>query len=165
MNVAEAMISELRREAESTRAVLERVPEDRLDWAPHPKSMSLGQLAMHVALVPRGIAEMLTPLDTEAPVVPRTQARSRAELLSALEEGLGMAADRVATWGEEGLQAIWRMRIDGNVVIEMPRYEMARSLMMNHVYHHRGQLTVYLRLLDVPLPPVYGPTADENPFG
>ncbi|HEX6927448.1 MAG TPA: DinB family protein [Longimicrobiaceae bacterium] len=165
MSLTQKLIAELRREASSTRKVLERVPEDRLDWSPHPKSMSLGQLALHVARLPGGIAELLTPAEVEAPNVPLPAARSRQELLAALQHGVDHAAERFEEWGEGGLEETWKMRIDGRTAIESPRYEMIRSLMMNHIYHHRGQLTVYLRLLEVPLPPVYGPTADENPFG
>jgi len=165
MSLTQKLIAELRREASSTRKVLERVPEDRLDWSPHPKSMSLGQLALHVARLPGGIAELLTPAEVEAPNVPLPAARSLQELLAALQHGVDHAAERFEEWGEGGLEETWKMRIDGRTAIESPRYEMIRSLMMNHIYHHRGQLTVYLRLLEVPLPPVYGPTADENPFG
>lgn len=165
MSLTQKLLAELRREASSTRKVLERVPEDRLDWSPHPKSMSLGQLALHVARLPGGIAELLTPAEVEAPNVPLPAARSRQELLAALQHGVDQAAQRFEEWGERGLEETWKMKIDGRTAIESPRYEMIRSLMMNHIYHHRGQLTVYLRLLEVPLPPVYGPTADENPFG
>lgn len=97
-------------------------------------------------------------------MVPRPEARSRAELLAALEESTPYAAACIEEWGDAGLFADWAMTIAGERVIEVPRIAMVRSLMMNHVYHHRGQLTVYLRLLDVPVPPVYGPTADETPF-
>jgi uncharacterized damage-inducible protein DinB len=165
MTLTESLVSEMQREAKSTRAVLERVPEESLSWTPHPKSLTLGQLAYHVAVVPRGIADLLDPLVSEAPKVPRPEATSRAELLSALEESIAHAVGKLRAWGDEGLRAVWQMTVGGNKVIEAPRLGMVRSLMLNHVYHHRGQLTVYLRLLDVPLPPVYGPTADENPFG
>lgn len=164
MSLARALVAEMQQEAESTRGVLNRVPEDRLSWRPHPKSMSLGELALHVAVVPRGIADLLTPAVAEVPVVPRPEARSRAELLAALEESTAYAAASIEEWGDAGLLADWAMTIAGERVIEVPRIAMVRSLMMNHVYHHRGQLTVYLRLLDVPVPPVYGPTADETPF-
>lgn len=161
---AESLIAELTREAATTRKVLERVPQDRLTWKPHPKSMSLGALALHVAQIPVGIAMLLSELVTEVPTVPLHQPASVDEILAALDEGVPLAAAKLAEWGERGLAAEWRMTLDGNTLLEMPRLGMVRALMLNHGYHHRGQLTVYLRLLDVPLPPVYGPTADESPF-
>jgi uncharacterized damage-inducible protein DinB len=165
MTLADAFVAELKREAATTRSVLERVPEESLSWRPHPKSMSLGVLALHVAALPRGIAELLTPLVAEAPAGRSPQPTSREEILSTLDASIAMAADRIAEWGDEGLREQWQMTIGGETAMTFPRMAMVRSLMLNHAYHHRGQLTVYLRLLDVPLPPVYGPTADENPFG
>jgi uncharacterized damage-inducible protein DinB len=158
------MIAELTREAETTRRVLERVPDDRLSWKPHPKSMSLGQLALHVAQLPLGIAMLVERLTVELPTVPLVEPASRGEILDALERSVAHATERLAAWGDEGLDAPWTLTRDGAALVTMPRGEVLRALMLNHSYHHRGQLTVYLRLLDVPLPPVYGPTADENPL-
>jgi uncharacterized damage-inducible protein DinB len=162
---SEVLATELIRESEATRRVLERVPEDRLSWKPHARSMSLGQLALHVAGVPGGVARLLDQAESAPPVVPLTEAGSRAEVLEALEESVATAADRLRAWGDEGLKEEWRMIANGQVVLAMHRVDMVRSILLNHWYHHRGQLLVYLRLLDVPLPPVYGPTADEDPFG
>lgn len=159
-----ALVAELEAEAETTRAVLERVPEQHLSWAPHERSMTLGQLAMHIAGVPQGIAGLLREVVTEVPTVPLMAARSRAELLSTLATSVEVARDALRSWGDDGLRADWTMTSGGDPLIVRPRLEMVRSLMLNHWYHHRGQLTVYLRLLEVPVPPVYGPTADENPF-
>jgi uncharacterized damage-inducible protein DinB len=164
-SVAGRMIAELTRESRTTRRVLERVPEDRLAWKPHAKSMSLGQLALHLAQLPFGIASLLERLTVDVPNVPLVEPASRREILDALERSVAHATERVTAWGDEGLEATWTLTRDGAVLIAMPRGEALRSLMLNHSYHHRGQLTVYLRLLDVPLPSVYGPTADENPFG
>ncbi|MFL5574485.1 MAG: DinB family protein [Gemmatimonadaceae bacterium] len=163
-NLAGRMIAELNRESEATRRVLERVPEDRLTWKPHAKSMSLGQLALHLAQLPYGIAMLVERLRVEVPTVPLVQPASRREILDALERSVAYATERLTAWGDEDLEAPWTLTRDGAVLIARPRGEMLRTLMLNHTYHHRGQLTVYLRLLDVPLPPVYGPTADENPF-
>jgi uncharacterized damage-inducible protein DinB len=157
----EAIIGELEREGAATRRLLERLPEERLSWKPHAKSMTLGQLAMHVAGTPLGIAQLLAGSEAEVPDVPRPEAASRAEALSLLDESLRVAAERLAEWGTVGLRAPWRMTAGGETVLELPRYEMVRSLMLNHWYHHRGQLTVYFRLLDVPLPAIYGDSADE----
>jgi uncharacterized damage-inducible protein DinB len=159
-----ALIGELHAEAAATRRVIDRLPEDRLAWKPHAKSMSLGQLALHLAQLPLGIAMLVEPLTVEAPVVPLPQPTSVRDIIAALDRSVAHAAGRLAAWGDEGLDAAWTMTRGGVPVVTRSRGEIVRSLMFNHVYHHRGQLTVYLRLLDVPVPPTYGPTADENPF-
>ena len=160
MTTAE-LLAELDQEAEVTRSVLERVPDEKLSWKPHQKSMSLGQLAHHVANLPLGIAELVSELVREVPAVPAPEAQSVSELLSTFENSIAFARAKFSEWGDEGLAAIFRLTSGGVTMIERPRGGVIRSLMMNHVYHHRGQLTVYLRLLDVSLPWVYGPTADE----
>jgi uncharacterized damage-inducible protein DinB len=162
--MSEALIAEVTREAATTRRVLERVPEDRLTWKPHPRSMSLGRLALHVAAVPGAIAELLREPIREVPNFTPPEATSLAEILGALDRTVSTATSRLAAWTDEDLHAEWKMVKDGRTVFALPRIEMLRSVMLNHWYHHRGQLTVYLRLLDVPLPSVYGPTADESPF-
>jgi uncharacterized damage-inducible protein DinB len=163
--LAEMFANELSREAETTRRVLERVPEEHLAWRPHAKSMSLGQLAYHVASLPEGIAHLLTELSAEVPVVPLPEKTPVAEILMTLDRSVRVATEKLASWGDAGLHESWRMTREGRTLLEMPRVEMVRSVMLNHWYHHRGQLTVYLRMLEVPLPSVYGPTADEHVFG
>jgi uncharacterized damage-inducible protein DinB len=144
--------------------VLERVPEDRLAWRPHAKSMSLGQLALHLAQLPYGITMLVERLAVEVPNVPLGQPASRREILDALEQSVAHAVERLAAWSDEDLDARWTLTRGGAILMSRTRGEVLRSLLLNHTYHHRGQLTVYLRLSDVPLPPVYGPTADENPL-
>jgi uncharacterized damage-inducible protein DinB len=117
---------------------------------------------MHIAGLPLGIAQLLAPSEADIPDVPYPEAGSSKEALSLLDESIRVATKRLRTWGDDGLQEVWRMMNGGVPVIESPRYEMVRSLMLNHWYHHRGQLTVYLRMLEVPLPGIYGPTADES---
>lgn len=163
--ITDALVAELTSEAATTRRVLERVPEDSLGWSPHRKSMSLGQLALHIAQLPGGLAELLDPPVSALPTVPLPEATSRAEILSHLEESVAFATERLTAWGDEGLQAEWRMTRGEETVLALPRLAMVRTTMLNHWYHHRGQLLVYLRLLDVSVPPVYGPSADEDPFG
>lgn len=156
-------IAELEQEAETTSRVLERVPEDALSWRPHEKSMSLGQLALHIAGLPSGFAELLDEPTVEMPEMgSRPEAASVEELLETLEESVEAAARTIGAWGHEALASDWRMTRDGETVVDVPRAGMLRAGLLNHWYHHRGQLTVYLRLLDVPLPAVYGPTADED---
>jgi uncharacterized damage-inducible protein DinB len=163
MGMTDALVGELTREAVTTRKVLERVPDDKMSWRPHPKSMTLGELAYHVAYIPHAIADLLSA-DGEVPNRPRHQAASAEELVTTLDESVPYAAAKLQAWGDEGLGERWAMKRNGRTLMEMPRVGMVRAVMFNHLYHHRGQLTVYLRLLDVALPSVYGPSADDNPF-
>jgi len=163
--MTEGLIAELAQEAATTRRVLERVPEDRLSWAPHPKSLTLGQLALHVAKIPGVLGDLLSEPVRDIPVVPRPEAASRAELLAALDASVDQATQTLSGWTTDDLLADWTMKVGGNPVLTVPRIDMVRSVMFNHVYHHRGQLTVYLRLLDIPVPSVYGDSADEKPIG
>lgn len=167
MGLADAMIAELNQEADGTRKVLERVPEDKLSWRPHSKSMSLGQLALHVAQTPGGVAQLLSQTPAPPPdFSTREEATSRSQLLNELESSVDTASAKLAEWGDEGLGSQWEMKAGDRTLMQLPRGGMARAIMFNHLYHHRGQLTVYLRLLDVPLPVIYGDSADEEPaFG
>lgn len=162
MSHAEAFVSELTQEAVATRRLLERVPEEKLSWRPHPKSDSLGQLALHIASVPGAIAELVRGREAEAPDVPRPEARSRAELLDRFDASVVAARSRLEAWSDAELGEQWRFTRNGRTLFELPRGGVIRTVLFNHWYHHRGQLTVYLRLLDVALPGVYGPTADEQ---
>jgi uncharacterized damage-inducible protein DinB len=161
------MIAELTSEAAATRRVLERVPLDRAEWRPHARSMSLGQLAQHVASLPGAIAKMadLDGLDAATVDFRPPLAASTAALLAAHDEGVASARRYLETLSEERAGQLWKMTRGDQELFSVPRLALLRMLAFNHVYHHRGQLTVYLRLLDVPVPSVYGPTADENPFG
>ncbi len=161
-----ALLTELNQEAETTRRLLERVPEDRLGWKPHPKSMTLGQLALHVAAIPGDLSRLAqvdefdasnTNFEPQAP-------ESKMAIEAALKRSLAEATEYLGALGADQANSIWRLTLRGNEVFAMPRATLLRSLMLNHWYHHRGQLTVYLRLLDVPLPVIYGKSADENPF-
>jgi uncharacterized damage-inducible protein DinB len=162
--IAESLLTELDTEARTTRRVLERVPDAKLEWRPHPKSSSLGQLALHTAKVPGALSRILSP--DNFTVVPFTQAdpASAAELLTALEESVAAARTFLEGLTPERANGMWRMFLGDKQIMGAPRIRMVRALMFNHWYHHRGQILVYLRLLDVSVPSVYGPTADENPF-
>lgn len=165
MAIIDALLAELEQEAITTRRVLERVPEAHLSWKPHPKSMSLGQLALHIATVPGNVAE-LASTDTipEPPRFVQPEAATAAELVPALMESVSKARQHLGGFDDAAMHATWRLMSGGLEIMAMPRVALARAIMLNHWYHHRGQLLVYLRLLDVPVPSVYGPTADENPF-
>ncbi|HTW64963.1 MAG TPA: DinB family protein [Bryobacteraceae bacterium] len=162
----EPVIGEIRQEAATTRRVLERVPEDKLGWKPHPKSMTLGQLAMHVAMIPGAITRLAAVDEFEvnpasfAPPLPNTT----AEILETLDSSIQAAEKYLGGVSESAAMANWRAVINGRELMSMPRATMVRALMLNHWYHHRGQLSVYLRLLQVPVPSIYGPSADDNPF-
>jgi uncharacterized damage-inducible protein DinB len=163
---AEALIAELQAEAPATRCVLERVPGDRLDWRPHPKSMSLGQLARHVASLPGAISGLaaLDSLDAATAGFKQAPAESSEALLASHDASVAQARDYLAGLTEETAMAPWRLSHGDRELFTLPRVALLRTLAFNHLYHHRGQLTVYLRLLGVPVPSVYGPSADENPF-
>lgn len=164
MTMAAPLINELVQEAATTRRVLERVPEDKLSWRPHERSMSLGQLALHIAQTPGGVAAILEQTSFSPNFQDRAQPASRAEILGALDAAIEQAKTRLQSWSDADLMTNWSLLVGGKTVMTVPRAGVVRTIMLNHWYHHRGQLTVYLRLLGVPLPSVYGPTADENPF-
>jgi len=162
----EPMLNELRSETATTRRVLERVPGDKLSWKPHQKSMSLGQLALHVASIPSQVAGLaqLEEFDASEANFDPPQANSVEEILAALDVSLRTAEDYVASLDEKTATANWRLTSRGKEVFTVPRAGLLRTIMLNHWYHHRGQLSVYLRLLEVPVPAIYGRSADENPF-
>lgn len=164
MSIADGFVTELEQEAAATRRVLERMPDDRLSWKPHAKSMSLGQLAMHVALIPDRVSEMLSADLSAPPAGGQPEAMSRAELMEVHATSLAAGKARLQGWSDEHMMATWTFSVGGRTLMSAPRAGMARMIMFNHLYHHRGQLQVYLRLLEIPVPSVYGPTADENPF-
>jgi uncharacterized damage-inducible protein DinB len=165
MRIIDGLLAELEQEAQTTQRVLERIPQAHLSWKPHPKSMSLGQLALHVATVPGTVAE-LAALDT-VPVPPafvQAEAQTTSELVPSLTDSVAKAKRLLGEFDDSRMSATWRLQNDGKDIMTMPRVALVRAIMLNHWYHHRGQLLVYLRLLNLPVPSVYGPTADENPF-
>jgi uncharacterized damage-inducible protein DinB len=166
MRIADLFIAELEMEAATTRRVLERVPEERLGWRPHAKSSSLGQLALHVASLPEQLAGFVAndSLDISSVNTNPPSAASREELLSALDSSVRTTVQYLRGLDDEAATRLWRMMADEKELLAVPRAAVIRSFLFNHWYHHRGQLVVYLRLLDVPVPAVYGPSADENPF-
>ena len=164
MSMIQGILSELDQETMTTRRVLERVPDGRMSWKPHPKSMSLGQLALHVATIPGGVAEAAAQSTFQAPQFAQPAASTAAELLPALDASVAKAKSILGSMNDSDLAATWRLVNGDRELMAVPRVAFLRSVMLNHWYHHRGQLSVYLRSLDVPLPSIYGPSADENPF-
>jgi len=165
MPVIQAILSEMDQEAATTKRVLECVPEEKLSWKPHPKSYSLGQLALHIATLPAGVARIIAQDSVEAPTFQQAEAKSKAEIMETFAKSLGDAKQILSGIDDTKVFAAWTLTRNGQTVMSLPRIGVIRSILMNHNYHHRGQLSVYLRLLDVPVPSIYGPSADENPFG
>ena len=165
MSLCESLAAELRQEARTTRRILERVPEGSFDWKPHERSMSLGRLAGHVAELPSLIAPALTQDELNfaagqyQPFVPT----SRAELLERFDSTVGEAVKLLSGQTDERMNDEWRLGSGEQTFFKGPRAAAVRVLALNHVVHHRGQLSVYLRLLGVPVPSIYGPSADEAP--
>jgi uncharacterized damage-inducible protein DinB len=164
MSMIDALLQELEQEAATTRRVLERVPSDKLGWKPHQKSMSLGQLALHVATTPGFVAEMSQQSPFHMPEFAQPAAESVAELLPALDRSIAAARAVLSGLGDADLMKTWKV-VDGDTeVMAMPVGAVLRTIMLNHWYHHRGQLSVYLRQVGALVPSIYGPSADENPF-
>lgn len=165
MRLIDPILAELEQEAHATRRVLARVPDAHLSWRPHPKSFSLGQLALHVATIPGNVAQLASlELLPEPPAFVQPHAANAAELVPALDASLAQARQILGGFDDAMMAGTWRLLSAGRELMALPRAAMLRSIMLNHWYHHRGQLLVYLRVHDVPLPSVYGPTADESPF-
>lgn len=167
MKITELLVAELEREAAGTRRCLERIPEGRDDWKPHEKSMPLGYLASLIATMPGWAAaivlqdelDLSAPGEFQQPALHTTQ-----ELLDAFDKAVAKAREAISNTTEEHLTTPWKLLVQGHVVLEQPRYIAIRDSAFNHMAHHRGQLTVYLRLNNVPVPSLYGPTADEKTF-
>jgi uncharacterized damage-inducible protein DinB len=164
--LTESLLQEFEQESATTRRVLERVPQDRLTWKPHAKSMSLGTLALHIASGPGVLSQwaLQDKTETSGDFAP-PEATSTSAVLAAHDESVIATKAALAKLGDAGLMQDWKLTTkDGTTIMGMPKVALVRSVILNHMYHHRGQLSVYLRLLDVPVPSIYGPSADENPF-
>jgi uncharacterized damage-inducible protein DinB len=163
MTIAEILLLDFDTEIANTRRILERIPETDPQWKPHEKSMPVGRLALHVARLPDFCTRILTTseLDMSKEKWPDIIFESTAHLLSELERSTAAARSRLAAISNEELGAHWKLFFKGRTVIDAPRMILYRTMFLNHLAHHRGQLTVYLRLLNVPVPGLYGPSADE----
>jgi uncharacterized damage-inducible protein DinB len=167
MSINQALLPEYDHEMANTRKTLERVPENKFDWKPHTKSMAMGPLAIHIASMPQWAGMTLaTPQfdvrpeggqPSQQPVV-----KTRAELLSLFDKNSAEARAAIAAASDESLMTPWSLLSAGKTIFTMPRVAVLRSMIMNHMIHHRAQLGVYLRLNDVPVPATYGPSADEG---
>lgn len=167
MKISESLLPEFDHEMQTTRAVLERVPEAEAGWRPHPKSMTLGQLASHMANIVRwGGAtferEGLDVASADAALFAPPKFETTAGLIEVFDANVALARAALSAAPDEGMGVVWTLRNGAQTILSMPRAATYRSFVMSHLIHHRGQLSVYLRLRDVPLPPIYGPTADQQ---
>lgn len=165
MAIVDALLPEFDHEMATTRRLLDRVPEARFSWKPHDKSMTLGQLSGHLANIPYWCSATLNAasydLDAVAEDARPKPPASREALLAGFDQRVTAARARLAQTSDPELLAPWTLKKGDQELFTMPRIAAIRSFVMNHSIHHRGQLSVYLRLNDVPIPPIYGPTADE----
>ena len=168
MRISDSLLPEFDQEAANTRRTLERIPDEKLAWKPHPKSWSMAALASHVANLPHWAVMTLQTdsLDLNPPgggEQPRqAEATSRQELLGMFDRTMTAAREAVASASDAQWRESWTLLNGGHAIFSMPKIAVMRSYVMNHLVHHRGQLTVYLRLNDVPVPGLYGPSADES---
>ncbi len=165
MSMAQSILGELEQENVATRRILERIPADKLEWRPHEKSMTIGQLGLHIARKAGVVAEMASQNEIEMPDFSAgpPQPASTDEILSALDEANATANQIVGNLSDEQMGESWTAKMGETPIMTMPKAGLLRGILLNHGYHHRGQLSVYLRLLDVSVPSVYGPSADEAP--
>ena len=169
MPINQALLGEFDHEMANTRKTLERVPEDKFDWAPHPKSMKMGALAKHLAEMPGWIIETIQKdsldIAPNGETLQSPPVRNRQELLALFDKNVAAARKALAGANDDGhLMKPWTLLATGKTLLSMPRIAVIRGFVMNHGIHHRAQMGVYLRLNNVPVPAIYGPSADENSF-
>jgi uncharacterized damage-inducible protein DinB len=167
MTISQSLLGEFDSEMANTRRTLERVPEDKLSWKPHERSFALGRLAAHIAEAPGwsvptiAMDELdISPVGT--PPYQPFEPKSRQEILDYFDKQIAAAREAIAGASDDHLRKPWTLLAAGKTMFTMPRIAVLRGMIMNHTIHHRAQLTVYLRLLDIPVPALYGPSADEG---
>lgn len=170
MSIAQSLLPEFDQEMANTRKTLERVPEDKFEWKPDPKSMSMGRLAQHIAEMPSwGSSTMVADnldLDPEGKgFTPRPLPKTRQEVLEMFDKNVKEARAAIEKASDADFMKPWSLLMNKKVLMTMPRTAVLRSFVMNHIIHHRAQMTVYFRLNGVPVPALYGPSADEGQMG
>ncbi|MBS1795664.1 MAG: damage-inducible protein DinB [Acidobacteria bacterium] len=163
-NLAAALIGELQQEAATTRKCLERIPADKFDYKPHEKSMAMGRLAVHTAEMVDWAKETVTTteLDFAANEYKPFEPKTTEELVEFADKHLAEAIEALKNTSDEAMMENWTLRNGETVYFTMPRIQVLRGMVFNHIIHHRGQLSVYMRLNDIPVPAIYGPSADEG---
>ncbi len=163
--IAQSMLVEFETQAPITRRFLERLPEDKLTWKPHEKSLTAGQLALHLAIVPGAVARFVGNNPAQAPAgFNFPQPQSRAEILKALDESVATVRESLSHYDDSAMNETWRLMAGEKELVAQPRKQFLRDVMLSHWYQHRGQFCVYLRLLNIPVPASWGPSADEPPL-
>jgi len=167
MSIAQSLLPEFDAEMKATRTVLERVPEDKLEWRPHEKSMPLGQLAHHIARLPQwgSMTFQSTEIDLASPEAKDWRLdppKTRAEILNLFDSSSAEARQALMSASDADFNVPWTLRMGDRKFFTIPRSAVYRQMVMSHSIHHRAQLTVYFRLVGIPVPPLYGPTADEQ---
>ena len=162
MLIADYLLAEFEAQAPVTRKFLERLPDNKLTWKPHPRSMTAGQLAYHLAFVPGGVVraaqkDQIPPPDFQFP-----QPSTKQEILDTFDQSIAIVREVLPSFDDAAMFATWRIVAGDQEIAAMPRIAFLRNIMFNHWYQHRGQFCVYLRLLDVPVPSSWGPSADER---
>ena len=163
-SIAQAFLEEFETQAPITRRFLERLPEDKLTWQPHQKSMTAGQLAYHIASTPGGIVRFAQTNPAQAPDFAFKQPASCKEILQALDESNAVVREILPTIDDAEMAETWRLIAGGKEVLAQPRGLFLRDVLFSHIYQHRGQFSVYLRVLNIPGPASWGPSADEAPL-
>ena len=163
MTIAQELLSEFEVQAPVTRRFLERLPEDKLTWKPHPKSMTAGQLAYHLAFIPGGVVRFVGNNPAQAPDFNFPQPATRQEILTLFEGSVEAVRTLLPRFSDAAMMETWRLFAGSTEVMAQPRMDFLRDIMLNHWYQHRGQFSVYLRMLDVAVPASWGPSADEQP--
>jgi uncharacterized damage-inducible protein DinB len=167
MSIREMLLPEFEQEMANTRKMLERVPEDHFDYQPHPKSWKLNHLAGHVAELPSWVGYTMRTelLELEPGQITPFEPTTRKELLDRFDQHAREAQEAIKAASDEAMNTMWTMKWAGKTVMTAPRSMVLRTVVLNHIIHHRAQLGVYLRLTNVAVPGMYGPSADETPFG
>lgn len=163
ISVAESLLAEFEVQTPITRRFLERLPEEKLTWKPHARSMSAGQLAYHLASGPGGIVRAVGVNPAQFPGFSFRQPESREEILTTFDESVAIVRSTLPMFDDAAMQETWRLMADGREIVAQPRGLFIRGVMFSHLYQHRGQFSVYLRLLDIAVPASWGPSADEVP--
>ncbi|MGA8085943.1 MAG: DinB family protein [Terracidiphilus sp.] len=163
-SIAQAMLAEFETQEPITRRFLERLPEDKLTWKPHEKSMTAGQLAFHIASTPGGLVRFVQTNPAQAPNFTFPQPASCQEILHAFDQSAAAVREILPTIDDAEMAETWRLIADGKEVLAQERGLFLRDVMFSHIYQHRGQFSVYLRILNIPVPASWGPSADEPPL-
>ena len=160
-SIAQAFLAEFEQQASTTRRFLGRLPEDKLTWKPHEKSMTAGQLAYHLASIPGGIVRFVQTSPADARGFNFPQPATREEVLKTFDESIATVRELLPNYDDSAMHETWRLFHEGQEIFAVPRRQFLRDVMLNHWYQHRGQFSVYLRILNIAVPASFGPSADE----